>query len=311
MKRDLTTKVMTKCKDVFSDICNVNLFGSRKVIRPEDLEVAESNVVYRDMAGVFREHRMDVRMKHKVSNAEIALYCLENQSEVSNIMPVRDMGYLYSGYNEQIRKIKNENELAGMRYYTKVIGDNQKLTPVISLVLYYGVNEWTGPKNLKEMLDISKEWQAELEPLIENHRIKLVYLAGQSDEKRKGYKSDFRHIVDYLFFAKRKDARKLREMTKDTTRKIIHPQEYLHMMNAITGDKKYMTIADEFNKQGSKGETKRCIMMDMVEERGIKKGMESINLLNIRLIQEGRFEDVKKASKDEALQKRFMKEYGI
>lgn len=77
MKRDLTTKVMTKCKDVFSDICNVNLFGSRKVIRPEDLEVAESNVVYQDMAGVFREHRMDVRMKHKVSNAEIALYCLE------------------------------------------------------------------------------------------------------------------------------------------------------------------------------------------------------------------------------------------
>lgn len=100
-------------------------------------------------------------------------------------------------------------------------------------------------------------------------------------------------------------------MTKDTTRKIIHPQEYLHMMNAITGDKKYMTIADEFNKQGSKGETNMCIMMDMVEERGIQKGMESINLLNIRLIQDGRFEDVKKAAKDAALQKRFMKEYGI
>lgn len=87
MKKDLTAKVMTKCRDVFSDICNVNLFGSRQVIRPEDLEVAESNIVYQDTTGMFREHRMDVRMKHKVSNTNIALFCLENQSGVSNIMP--------------------------------------------------------------------------------------------------------------------------------------------------------------------------------------------------------------------------------
>lgn len=122
------------------------------------------------------------------------------------------MGYLYSGYSEQIRRIKDENELAGMSNYAKVIGDSQKLTPVISLVLYYGIKEWTGPENLMDMLNISQEWKADLEPLIGNHRIKLVYLAGQSDEKRKEYKSDFRHIVDYLVFAKRKDSRLLREM---------------------------------------------------------------------------------------------------
>lgn len=83
------------------------------------------------------------------------------------------------------------------------------------------------------------------------------------------------------------------------------------MMNALTGDKKYLMIADEFSKRGSEEEANMCIMMDIVEECGIQKGMESINLLNIRLIEDGRIDDVKKAAKDTALQKMLLKEYGF
>ena len=64
MKKDLAAKEMTKCADVFSDICNVNLFGSEQRLRPEELELLPTEQRYRDRNGNLREHRMDVRMRH-------------------------------------------------------------------------------------------------------------------------------------------------------------------------------------------------------------------------------------------------------
>ncbi len=223
MIKDLSTKALTKCTDVFSDICNVNLFDSEEMIQPGELLSEETSIVYRNPAGLLQEHRMDVRMRHTVSNVDIALFCLENQAQISNIMPVRDMGYLYSGYSEQIRKIKETNEQVGMRYYTKEIGDRQKLIPVISLILYYGLSEWTGPESILDMLEIAEDWRAVLEPLIADHKIKVVYLAGQSEGTRGKYKSDFRHIVDYLAYARQKDKKRLEQFSKEAQRRQFEP----------------------------------------------------------------------------------------
>lgn len=315
VKKDLATKKMTACKDVFSDICNVNLmlYESRrgeccKKICPEDLKRIPTELVYRDRAGDLREHRMDVRMKHTESNTEIAIFCLENQSGISNIMPVRNMGYSYSGYSEQIRGIKKKNARRGMRFYTKEIGDNQKLAPVICLILYYGTEEWTGPKTLKELLYIPEEWRAVLEPWISDYKIHIVSLAGQSEEIRDKYQSDFRHIVDYLAYRKNNDVEKLEEFSHDKTRKIVHPQEFVDMMYAFTDDKRYAVLAEQFSQSRKEGEDiNMCMLLDMVEGRGTDR----VNLLNITLAKEGRINDIIEAAKNPKLQKELMKQYGI
>lgn len=275
MKKDLATKTITKCKDVFSDICNVNLLEQELRICPEQLELIPTELTYHDAEGDLREHRMDVRMKYKTLNADIALFCMENQSGISNVMPVRDMGYLYSSYNEQIREIKKENKQAGETYITKEIGDTQKLTPVISLVIYYGLEDWAGPKTLLDMLDISDEWRDKLEPLITNHQIKIVHLAAQDEETRKKYQSDFRHIADYLAYMRNKDKEKLESFSRDKTRKIVHPQEFLDMMHAFSKDEKYLLMAEELQKQENREEEMNmCMLLDIVEERGIAKGKQ-------------------------------------
>lgn len=275
MKKDLSTKAITKCKDVFSDICNVNLFQSRKQILPEDLEPVGTEVEYRDANGELKEHRMDVRMKHRNSNVDIALFCLENQSGISNIMPIRDMGYLYSSYSEQIREIKEKNREKGLNFYSREIGDAQKMIPVISLILYYGYEDWTGPESVLDMLDISEEWRPFLEPLIANHQIRVVHLARQDEETRKKYQSDFRHVVDYLAYVRQKNKEKLKEFMCDRSRKIIHPQEYLDVMHAFTNDRRYLEIAESIQKYEEKGEEMNmCILLDMREEEGLKKGMQ-------------------------------------
>ena len=82
-----------------------------------------------------------------------------------------------TSYSEQIQKIKEQNLLKGISYYTKEIGDSQKLKPVISLVLYYGTDDWDAPRSLVDLLDIPEEWRKRLEPLIADHPIRIIHLA--------------------------------------------------------------------------------------------------------------------------------------
>ena len=273
MKKDLSTKSMLKCRDVFSDICNVNLFGEEGTLSPEQLELMPTETIYHGSDGNLREHRMDVRMKHKGSKTDIAVFCMENQSGTCNTMPVRDMGYLYSGYNEQIQRIRVDNAGKGLYYFGRELGDDQKLVPVISLILYYGIEDWTGPVSLMDILEIPEEWRDKLEPLIADHSIRVIHLAAQDEETRKKYRSDFRHVVDYLAYVRAKDKKKLKEYMKDKGRKVVHPREYLDMMYAFTSDKRYREIAENLIKRGKeKEETDMCIMLDMLEESGVKKG---------------------------------------
>ncbi len=103
MGKDLPSKNLLYCTDVFADISNVNLFEGEELLHPEELEQMPTEVTYKDNYGMIHHHYLDTRMKAKDYQTDIAIFCVENQSGISNIMPVRDMGYLYSNYNEQIR----------------------------------------------------------------------------------------------------------------------------------------------------------------------------------------------------------------
>lgn len=91
-------------------------------------------------------------MRLNEKGMELAILHIENQSGISNVMPLRDMGYIYSDYQNQLRALKEENRKAGRHYVLQEIGDDQKLSPVIMLVLYYGTEKWTGPTRLVDML---------------------------------------------------------------------------------------------------------------------------------------------------------------
>ncbi len=327
MHKDTTTKMITGCLDVFSDICNVNLFNKEVRIHPDELVPMKSDSVYTDGKGKTREHRRDVCMKHIVSGVNIAIISLENQSDVCNIMPVRELGYLYSGYKDQIDKLKQENERKGKHLITKVLDKKQKLVPIISLVLYYGTKEWDGPLSVMDMLDIPERWKSSLEPLIANHHIRLVNLAKQNDETRNAYQSDFRHIVDYLHYEREKDKSKLEEFSDDETRIVTHPREFLMAMSAFTNDRRYEKMANKLTEKQAKEATKMCMMLDIREERGekrgekrgreigekqgMKRGKEQINQLILKLDADGRSKDIIRIAQDSKYEQKLLEEYGI
>lgn len=63
MGQDLATKSLEEYPDVFADIMNVNLYGGKQIIFPENLEKLPSKMIYRSPEGDMRELDSDIRMK--------------------------------------------------------------------------------------------------------------------------------------------------------------------------------------------------------------------------------------------------------
>ena len=322
LKRDVTTKLLEEYPDVFADIGNVNLYGGKPVISPDDLELLPSNLSYQDMAGTHRELRPDIRMRVRTSGIDISIICVENQTGICNTMPVRDMGYEYASYEAQIREIKAKNKKDGKNYYTREIGNDQKLTPVIPLILYFGKEPWTTPLSLLDLLAIPENQKQWVEPLIQNHYIRLIHLRTQNAETRSMYRSDFRYVVDFLAYQNNMNDY-LRFMKNDTGT-IQHPEALLDVMNALTGDNRYQRVKETLKEHIDKKE--RITMVSFAEElenrgiergmergieKGIEKGMDTINHLIERLMEDGRTDDLLRSAKNPDYQRSLLREYGI
>lgn len=253
----------------------MNLFNGENLLCAEKLEQRPTELNYKDNYGTIRHHFLDTRMKAKEQQTDIAIFCIENQDEVSNIMPVRDLGYLYSNYSEQLRRIRQENENKG--YYSLTgVGDEQKLTPVISLILYYGSEKWDGPEKLSDMLTIPEKWRDRLSPWIAEHPIHVINLAKQEEALRAKYQSDFRHIVDFLACAGDRD--KIKAYIQDKNRVIRHPEEYLDMMAVFSSKRGFSQIKENVLKKQDKRKggddmTAMDVVLDEIEKMGMEKGM--------------------------------------
>ena len=158
--KDLAEKNLLQYKDVFSDIVNVNLFGGRHYISANELSREPGELITKSSSdNKLKQLQMDVPMKCIKKYNTRFFVCLENQSDINNIMPVRDMGYQHAKYMEQVRTIKeaNRQQQAYPSPITKGIHDTQKLDPVITLVLNYSQKEWKKPKQLQDVLNIPKD----------------------------------------------------------------------------------------------------------------------------------------------------------
>ena len=82
--------------------------------------------------------RPEVIKKYSGRGLKIAeyLYGMENQTKIEKYMPFRLFSY------------------DGAAYRSQLLNQRKKVVPVITIVLYFGMDHWRAPKNVKELLDI-------------------------------------------------------------------------------------------------------------------------------------------------------------
>lgn len=303
MERDLATQELLSQPDVFADISNAHIFGGRQVIRPDELECLSRGMIYRTPEGKLQQTISDVRMRYKKGGIDIAIIHAENQTGICNTMPVRDLGYIFSNYHEQIKELKRKNRKNGKFYYTKEIGDDQKLVPVITFILYYGKEEWKKPLTIMDLLNLDEKEKEVLAPFLLNHQIHVIHLRDQDSSMIDRYHSDFWHIAKYMSSCG--DGHKRKKFVQDTTRKNLHRGELLDVLYALSGDRRYQMIKENIKKK--EGDVNMCILAEELEQKGI----DQVNQLILQLAQDGRTEDIILSAKDKGFQKKLMKEYGI
>lgn len=167
LKPDVVLKNYWNSNAEFADLFNAVLFQGKQIIQPEDLEsddTDESTLQEHgdsvDSLNLFRD-TIKICKKSEKSGIQFVLLGMEHQEYIHYAMPMRVMGMDYSLYKKQYdsnaRKYKTSEGMTADEFLSHMKRDD-KLAPVITVVVYYGKDEWDGAKSLHEMLELSDEW---------------------------------------------------------------------------------------------------------------------------------------------------------
>lgn len=247
-EKDMTTKILEDCKDVFADIINVLLL-KKQVISAENIEDGPTESIYKAENNSYREQRRDVLKHYKGADVVITSLGIENQSEIDSYMPIRTMGYDYASYRSQIDS-----------------GD--KLHPVITLVLNFSKKDWNVSTTLLDMVDVPKE----LNGLVFDYGCHVVDIHRLSDNVIAQFKSDFKDVA-YFFKYGESYIEKIGCYSK-----LEHPQEVIDLIAVFNG-KDMSNIKKEISMKLKEGMVvTMCTIVQDIENKGkIKAYVELIN----------------------------------
>ena len=163
----------------FADAVNGVLFQGQDVVKPEELEEADSVVAAVLENG--QSHKVIHDKVRRWKGRHIAIMVLENQSHVDYRMVLRTMRAEVIGYEKQRKKaylqaMRKGEEISEDEFLSEML-KGQKLTPVIIIVLYMGEKPWDGARSLYELLELEEE----LKPFISDHRLNLYDYHEHSD----------------------------------------------------------------------------------------------------------------------------------
>ena len=192
-KADVNVNIWLSEKNRFANLFNGVIYGGENVILAEDLEEVNpvSSVNVKNRVGKTKSMKKyrDIIMRWK-NQATLVLLANEAQDKIHYAMPHKVMLYDGMDYETQIRN--NWERFTEGRRQAKKTGQplehltageylsrfrrTDRLTPIISLVFYYGSEPWDGPVDLYDMfrLEGTEKEKAILEKYLPNYRINLV-----------------------------------------------------------------------------------------------------------------------------------------
>lgn len=221
-KTDIRVKDWIGNKERFADLFNGIVYKGKQVISPYDLENAnsESSIILptNDSKDISVSKRRDIIMNWK-NKCNLAVLAVESQKKIHYAMPVRNMLYDSLAYTDQMKYIwnnlsKEERPDVFSNEFFSRFRKNDKLYPVITLVIYFGESgKWDGSISLYDMFDenMSEVEKEDLKKYVPNYKINLVEFDKIEDVNV--FKSDLRETIGVLQC--RKDKNKMKQYIED------------------------------------------------------------------------------------------------
>ena len=248
--KDIVTKDYTKESVVFADAFNQYIYKGYQVIKPEKLRPLDTNLTGipydAEGAGVPVQRFRDVLKSVTAMEDDHRVYLLlaiEAQSEVHHAMPVRNMVYDALQYAAQVeetarthRSAKKAGNLEEMEKkpdaseYLSGFYREDRLIPVITLVMYFAPGEWDGPMSLHEMLAVQ---DPEILSFVSDYKLNLIAPGQMSDAEIDRFATSLREVM--LFIKYSKDKAKLNEMVEKDDRFKNMDRKAATVISTVTG----------------------------------------------------------------------------
>ena len=203
-KSNIAIKQFFRDKVRFADLFNGYVFQGKQIITPEDLEEkdSESSIIIQNNDSATRgvQKYRDITMQWK-KGASLAILAVENQDKVHYAMPVRTMLYDGLSYADQIRLLWKTHEYEKNFTQEEFLSRFRKtdsIFPVISLVFYYGLQDWDASTDLYGMFQQNEFFHKSpiLKQYIPNYSLNLIDAGNVESLER--FHSDLHFIFGML-----------------------------------------------------------------------------------------------------------------
>jgi hypothetical protein len=245
-KKDTVTKDYIKDSIVFADAFNYLIYDGEPIIKPEKLHPLDTTITgvpYGDDGAEVPVQKYRDELKYLTAmKDDSAIYLLlgaEAQANIHYAMPVKDMVYDALEYAAQVEKAaKSHREALKKKIVEKKPSSGEclsgfykedRLIPVITLVIYFGIEEWDGPMGIHEMLSVKNP---QILSLVPDYRIHLISPESLSDEEINKFSTNLREVL--LFIKYSKDKKKLAELLTHDSRFKLIDRKAARVMNTVT-----------------------------------------------------------------------------
>ena len=249
--KDAITKEFMSRPDVFADAFNFLIYDGEQVIKPENLREMDTaaRVLPYGMDGIpeTNQKTRDVFKSWVCMRDDQYAYLMlgiENQS---------DIHYAMIGQRRKARKKSREQGDDSGEYLSGFHKDD-KLTPVITLVVYFGSDEWDAPLSLHEMMSVQDE---RVMRLVADYRLNLIAPAHLTEDEAHKLCSELREVMLAVKYAG--DRQRLRTLLHTDDRFADMEKSAADVVMAFTG-------METKNKTNEKGRIDMRFAVDEIRE---------------------------------------------
>ena len=281
-KSNAVVRTYVSKKERFADLFNYALFNGFPVIKEEDLVMidGEKDLVIDDKEENEMEiHRYrDITMRWKYGATFTVLAC-ENQEKVNYTMPVRTMLYDSLNYMDQIKEIehKADRKLENSKEFLSKFKKIDRLSPIVTIVLYYGLEEWDASMDLYGMLDVNEELKESeaFKEMVPNYRINLIDV-GRIEEVEK-FQTDLQIMFGMLQY--RSNTEKLMEYIQEQREyfECVEKDDYLAMREFLQSKSKLKRALKIIKDKEKKEGVNVCKAIDGIYDNGVEAGKQMMH----------------------------------
>lgn len=231
-KKDIGLKSYLRNMARYADLWNGGVFCGKQIVKAEELQEMTPVRSKSDKQAVV-ERTGDLVMKQNYDGQRFAVLSLENQDEIDYEMLKKD----------------------------------DRLFPVATLIVYWGKEEWQGPRSLHDMIDFgegSTMLSRELRRWIPEYPLHFLDLS--TFEHFEYFRTELRPLLE--LFKRRGSRKKFMEYLEQNKEYWDMNDESWHILGQLTNFKNIDKFIKRKNERGK--EEKRMFIDDMIDEAEAK-----------------------------------------